>query len=249
MNTEVELKRYYAETSKGPHLSLNEDGLLVDLENQLFSVFDGFGGSGIGDECVSIVENTLKNNYGMLASDPDATLPIFFSEKYSVESNALINTMLLVHQKLVTRNNPLDIGQRGGVSTISSVFTEGIVQLFGTGNCLAVKASGKNISPVMLPDSRYEFSLFDKNLADSQFPLSGIGLFAQLHYQIREVPILKGDKIYLMTDGAYSRLSGVELSVILNRYEKPLKEIASELLSLANDRGNKDNQTIVILEF
>ena len=34
MNSEIELKRYYAETSKGPHLSLNEDGILVDLESQ-----------------------------------------------------------------------------------------------------------------------------------------------------------------------------------------------------------------------
>ena len=249
MSPEVELKRYYAETSKGPHLSLNEDGLLIDLDSQLFSVFDGFGGSGIGDECVSIVEETLKENYGMLSSDPDATLPIFYSEKYSIESNALINTMLLIHQKIVARNVSLDVGQRGGVSTISSVFSEGIVQLFGTGNCLAIKASGENISPIMLPDSRYEFSLYDQKVADGQFPMSAIGLFNQLHYQIREVPISKGDKIYLLTNGAYSRLTGVELSIILNRQDKSLKEIANELLLLANDRGNKDNQTVLILEF
>ena len=249
MNMEIDLKRYYAETSKGPYLSLNEDGVLVDLDNQLFSVFDGFGGSGIGDECVQIVETTLRENYGMLTSDPDATLPIFYSEKYSIESNALINTMLLAHEKVITRNNPVEISQRGGTSTISAVFADGVVQLFGTGNCIAIKASKENISPVMLPDSRYEFSFFNKELTHSQFPMSAIGLFSLLHYQIREVPVVASDRIFLMSDGAYSRLSGVELSVILNRRECSLREITTEILSLANDRGNKDNQSVLILEF
>ena len=48
----IKLKSYSARTDSGPFLQVNEDDHDVDLINNLFLIFDGFGGSNVGDKAV-----------------------------------------------------------------------------------------------------------------------------------------------------------------------------------------------------
>lgn len=77
-----EIKSYAMKTHQGPFLNLNEDLVEVDLVNNLFMVIDGFGGSNIGDKAASMVRDSLKRSFTKIASDPDSTLPFYFSHKY-----------------------------------------------------------------------------------------------------------------------------------------------------------------------
>jgi serine/threonine protein phosphatase PrpC len=59
----MRLKTFSAKTHQGPYLETNEDGYDFDFENNLFMVFDGFGGSGIGDRIVENLKNEIKKFY------------------------------------------------------------------------------------------------------------------------------------------------------------------------------------------
>ena len=45
-------------------------------------------------------------------------------------------------------------------------------------------------------------------------PMSGFGLFQDFHYQLRELKVLEGDALILLTDGVYSHLKEEELSYL-----------------------------------
>ena len=80
-------------------------------------------------------------------------------------------------------------------------------------------------------------------------PLSGFGLFPELHYQVREVRVSEGDQVIFLTDGVYGRLESQEIMSSIQKFSINTKIKIKELFELANNRGNLDNQTCMILEF
>lgn len=245
----IELKSYGMQTHQGPHLNLNEDLVEADLVNNLFMVIDGFGGSNIGDRAAMMVRDSLKRSYTKIAVDPEATLPFFYSHKYLIEGNALINAFHTAHQNINRDNEPKNMDNRGGASVIAAALSENILTMVSTGNCVAYLYRKGHLSIEVLPDSLANLSrdTFQSHL--HSVPMSGIGLFEDLHYNVRELKITDGDLVLLLTDGAYSRLSADEIKYTLEKNLESELDAIKELFRLSNDRGNLDNQSAMILQF
>ena len=232
-----ELKSYTLETNQGPHLNLNEDLIDVDILHKLFVVIDGFGGSNIGDRIALQTKDCIKNFFGKISRDPDSTLPFFFSSKYLLETNSLINAFRLAHENIAKENAIRPMSSRGGASVIAAALTENMVSLVSTGNCMAFLFRKENLFTQMLPD------------VFANAPMSGVGLFEDFHYQVSEFKILPGDTLILLTDGAYQRCELEEIKGILLQYPDRNKEMIQEIFQMTNDRGNLDNQSALILQF
>lgn len=245
----ISLKSFAAKTDQGPYLQVNEDDHEIDLNQKLYMIFDGFGGSSVGDKAVSLVNETLKSFYTRIAGDPDSTLPFYYSPKYLLEGNALINAMEYAHFLLKKENKEKDMNNRGGVSAIAIAQSENLLTVASTGNCLGLLYSKGEMRTVSPPDS---FELVSGDHFERHFttaPSSGFGLFDQLHLTINEVRVSKGDKIILLTDGVYSRVKESEIKDIVQRENSNYPDKIDELFELANSRGNLDNQTGIILNF
>ncbi|MGZ3787113.1 MAG: PP2C family protein-serine/threonine phosphatase [Bacteriovorax sp.] len=245
----IELKSYGLLSHQGPHLNLNEDLVDVDLVNNLFMVIDGFGGSNIGDRAASMVRDTLKRSYTKIANDPDSTLPFFFSHKYLIEGNALINALHLAHQNVSRENENKSMNNRGGASVIGGALAENVLTLVSTGNCSAYLFRKGTLSIEVLPDSLIDVSRDRFASFLHTAPMSGIGLFEDLHYQVKELKISAGDIVVLLTDGIYARLNEDEIKYTVEKHLESELEIIRELMKLANERGNLDNQSALVLQF
>ena len=232
-----ELKSYTLETSKGPHLNLNEDLVDADLGLQLFMVIDGFGGSNIGDRTASATKDYIKKFFGKISKDPDSTLPFSYSAKYLIETNALINAFRGTHEKIAKENLARSMNSRGGASVIAVALSDNMVSIVATGNCQALLFRKENLFTQMLPD------------AFANAPMSGVGLFEDFHYQVSEFKIMPGDSLLLLTDGAYQRCDQGEMLEIYKRNMANEIAIIKEIFQYANDRGNLDNQSAMILQF
>jgi len=101
----------------------------------------------------------------------------------------------------------------------------------------------------VLPDSLRSLSRDRFSSFLHTAPMSGIGLFEDLHYQVRELKISAGDLVLLFTDGIYSRLEEGEIKYTVEKNLKKEMDIIKELMKLANERGNLDNQTALLLQF
>jgi len=79
--------------------------------------------------------------------------------------------------------------------------------------------------------------------------MSGIGLFEDLHFQVRELKIAPGDEVLILTDGIYARVDMEEIKYSIDNHQNSELDAINELIKLANDRGNLDNQSGLLLRF
>ncbi|MFI5390421.1 MAG: PP2C family protein-serine/threonine phosphatase [Bacteriovoracales bacterium] len=245
----IKLKSYSANTNQGPFLQVNEDDIDVDLVNKLFLIFDGYGGSGIGDKSCQSLKRDLKAFYTKFAEDPDSTMPFFFSPKYNLEGNALINSLHSAHKSLKDENLKKEYALRGGASIIAGALSEQLLTMVSIGNCLSLLYRKNHLEIITKPDSLATLTQ-DKFKAHLQTtPLSGLGLFEDLYMNIKELKILEGDLIIFLTDGAYSRINNEELRYIIEAIDLSLPKKVEEVFKLSNSRGNLDNQSCVFLQF
>jgi serine/threonine protein phosphatase PrpC len=245
----IKLKRYFAITDQGPYLAVNEDGIEIDLANKLYLLFDGHGGSNVGDKCVQGLKNDIKKFYSKFGQDPNATLPFFFSPKYNIEGNALINALFSAHKNLTEENQKKEYAKRGGASFLAAAMSEQLLTLVSSGNCTSFLFRKNQLEMVNIPDSlalltRERYKGFLQTV-----PLSGFGLFEDLHLTIKELRIGQDDLIVLLTDGAYSRLNNEELKYIIGHPKTDLEQKTQEIFRLSNTRGNFDNQSAILLQF
>lgn len=245
----IELKSYGLQTHQGPHLNLNEDIVDLDLANNLFLLIDGFGGSNIGDRAAMIVRDNIKRAFTKIAIDPEATLPFYFSHKYLIEGNALINAFQSTHQSIVKDNESKSLENRGGASVLAGALSESILSIVSTGNCAAYLFRKGHLTLELIPDSLNNLTRDSYQPHLHSIPLSGIGLFEDLHYNVREIKIAKGDQVLFLTDGVYARLNHDEIKYIIEKNLDNELEILKDLFGLSNDRGNLDNQSGLVLTF
>lgn len=245
----MELKSFSAETHQGPFLNINEDGYDFDLDQELFMIFDGFGGNGVGDRIVDELKTSVKKFYQNFVEDRNATLPFFYSPKYTLEGNALINSALFSHEKLFKSNQREVISKRGGASGILGAKFESLMTLLFVGNCRGYLLRRGKLTKLNEEDTHRHISFDSLDSHLKNMPLSGFGLFPDLYYQVKEIRVIEGDKLILLTDGVYGRMDEDEVKASISQYTVNIKSKVHQLFQLSNQRGNLDNQTCMILEY
>lgn len=242
------LKTITAESKPGPFLNVNEDAQDFDTYKKIYMVLDGFGGSGIGDKAVTDLKQQIKAEYGASQKDLDKTLSFFYSPRYLLEANILLNLLHKYNYELWLQNQNLSITQRAGAAGIFMVESEKVLSLCSIGNCRSFLIRDGAIFPLSLSDSTAMFSSVGHS-SKGQLPLSGIGLFKHPNFQVTEVSLKNDDIIIALTDGAFSHLQDEEIKSLVLNYRKSAKQRVVDLFTLANKRGNLDNQTILLLEY
>lgn len=245
----MRLKAYAATTHQGPFLDLNEDTYDFDLDQQLFQVWDGFGGSGVGDRAVAGLKEQVKSGLRRLVADRESTMPFYWSPRWLAEGNALVNALLGAHQQLWRDNQPRPLGQRAGASLVCAVRADDILVLGHAGNCHAYLSRNGHVEPLFIPDSHAFLSPAPESSQALRLPAAGVGLFPELHWGMREVRVQEGDVFLLASEGLAGPLDHTELEHTLARGDGDLHQRLNALLKLSNDKGNTANQTGMILEF
>lgn len=245
----MKLKNYAAVTHQGPFFELNEDGYDFDLDNQFFLVLDGFGGSGIGDKAVARLKDELKRFLGKLSADPEATMPLYWNARWLLEGNALINSFLFAHQNLYQENTVKPLNQRAGASMACAIKADDVLILGLVGNCFSYLVRRGKVEPLFVPDNHVWLAPDLHASPSMRVPASAFGLYPELTWALREVRVQEGDQFALFTDGVAPWIDVSELGHVLSRTDEDLQEKLNGLLKLSNARGNKANQTGMILEF
>ena len=245
----MNIKSYAAITHQGPLLEVNEDAYDFDFKKHFYFVLDGFGGSGIGDKAVLGAKLQLKEFLFKLSSDPNATMPFYYDPQNLLEGNALINTILNSHHRLYKENLDRKLSHRAGYSGCFALKSESCWVLCGIGTAQAFLFRQGHLERIFGDQSLKLHSSSALPHNELNVPLSGVGLYQNVHFQMREVKIQPGDLILLATDGLYSALSENELIYHLSQPHHDHFIRLSHMINLSNSHGNYDNQTGMIIEF
>jgi serine/threonine protein phosphatase PrpC len=244
------LKQYYSKTSKGPYLNVNEDLAFCDLENQIFFVLDGFGGSGIGDRAAELIRRQVSGFYAKTTQDQDSTMPFYYNFHYSIEMNSLVNALICSHRILLKENDGKGNNRKAGVTGAFVAKGESILNILtiGNNNCFLIRDDH-----IYIIGNKYKnFSLLSKSDKikpfSSKIPMSAMGMYYHLDYEVNEVRAMKGDQVLIASDGLCDRLAEKEIMGIFTK-EKQFEHIVEKLMKLNNQKGNKDNQSGIVLRF
>jgi serine/threonine protein phosphatase PrpC len=243
-----ELSAVASKTYQGPILQINEDNVNVNITEKLYMLLDGFGGSGAGDVATKFIIDNISRFYTQIALDPEKTLPFFFSSRHLIEGNALINSILFSHKKLFQENMKKEMNSRSGSSGIFACQADTVLVLVAVGNCSAYLLRENKLEKIFFSDT---FSMLSPSAKshESSLPMNAMGLFPDLYYQVKELKISRGDKVLLLSDGVSNWVEDFETKFILEKSDVDNNGKIDLFINLANQRGNTDNQSVMILEY
>lgn len=236
-------------TDQGPFLKVNEDFYEADIEKNLYMLIDAFGGAGVGDKAAKKVSELIKENYGRISGDVDATLPFYYSPQFNPETNALINSILYVHQIICQDNTDQEMQYRAGVCGTFIAVHDDMASIVNIGNLRSLLISDDQVQCIIAEqDFQYQVP---RSAHDgiNRIPISAIGLYEELSFQVKEVRLQKNDLIISLTDGVFPYMNDSEVKYMLDQTGRDLGKSIDHLFSLANDRDNHDNQSCLILAF
>lgn len=239
--------RIGAVTDIGMHRKINEDNYYVQ-ENGLFPyaiVADGMGGHQAGEVASMMVIDIIKNH---LEKNLDENLDYVETGEVVRQAFIAANSIIYTYAK-----NHYKIMGMGTTTTLSMIYKDRLITAHvGDSrsymiNSDAIRQVTKDHSYVQELVSRGEISPeAARNHPKKNYITRAMGAEDTVKVDITIKPYT-GEKILLCSDGLTNFVEDEEIKDYINSANS-LQAGAQSLVRLANDRGGRDNITVVVLE-
>lgn len=231
----------------------NEDRLLVNDELGLYVVADGMGGHAGGEEASRIAVETIEQVITRLKDDLSATLPYGYEEKIPPPARGLKYSIRLAGEEIYRKARELPEYQGMG-TTVTALWLEAEeAHIAHVGDCRGY----------LLRDGKIEQLTEDHSWVQEQLNAGTISAEEAKGHQLRNIitrsvgfeedvkidtyrqDLKLGDIHLLCSDGLSNLVSEAELNEIT--LPSTPEMACQQLVDLANERGGKDNITVVIV--
>lgn len=240
-----------ATTDKGPVREVNEDFCCADEALGLFAVADGMGGHMAGEVASKMAIEVVRDFIAAKGGDDRQPMGKYLKE-YSSVSNRAAEAVRLANRIIydASRNNPSYKGM--GTTFTAALLRDNRLSIVHAGDSRAYLIRAGCIEQVTDDHSvvaeQVKMGLLTEEAAKhsgmSNIITRALGINPDVDVDIEELAIADGDRIVLCTDGITSVVSDGEiLSAALS--SKGAYALCKSLLALANERGSRDNMTIV----
>jgi len=231
----------------------NEDSFLCDDSLQLFVVADGVGGNAKGEvasaESVELVHSWVRRWRGTIAefnANP--------TEDNALTVRRLIENAVQSACYMVFSMGQLDPRQRGMSTTLSSLLvTKRVAYIAQVGDSRVYLYRGGRSAQLTedhtLINFRLKLGLITPeeavNAPGKNVITRAVGHQDYVEVDCIDIEIEPGDRFMLCSDGLHGYLDEGELDNLMGGTRD---DVAKRLVDLANDRGGKDNTTVVVVD-
>ncbi len=236
----------YAITDIGKKRVLNQDYAYLSLENvgslqNLFVVADGMGGhKGGGHASRRAVETILKR--------------IRQNREESMEQT-LVDAIRYAN-RCIKQEAEQDEQLAGmGTTVVAATFMGDMLEVANVGDSRLYIVDDSQIRQITQDHSLVEemvrFGGLSREQArmhpDKNIITRAVGVEDELEVDCFLVPVKKGDKVLLCSDGLTNMLDDGEIHIILNE-KTDIRERALKLVEEANNHGGRDNIAVILVE-
>ena len=247
------MARSYAITDTGRRRKNNEDAVFCDDALGLFAVCDGVGGRAKGEVASEAAVEQLSGyvKQGKKAIDAFLTTP---SAEHSHDVRRLLEGAVQNACYMIFGLAELDPTQKGMATTLSALLLVGGV---------AYVAQVGDSRIYLMRDGRATQLTEDHTLINDQVKMGlvtasqaesmpgknvitrAVGNRDYVEVDLTEVAARPGDQFLLCSDGLHGYLQPGEIEVMMNAADPGLA--ASQFVQMANERGGKDNITVIVV--
>lgn len=225
----LDAARSISRTDVGRVRSTNEDRVLDRADLRVWAVADGMGGHRAGEVAAEFIIAELAR-WGQRQ-----------------ETTGLNAAVLHAHEKLLKVT-----GGQGGTTLVAMVAAQGEAHICWAGDSRAYLIRGGTLRQLTRDHSIVQ-QLLDAGLIDEATSLthpqanvvtSALGSSGQPLIEGISVSILPGDRVLLCSDGLSRSLRAQDVSS-----DKPLPELADQMMTQALERDGRDNVSLVLIQF
>lgn len=235
-----------------PH---NEDSTASDAEWGLMVVADGMGGYRAGEVASALaITVVLRRVYPGLDRIDNAGA--------GKDGQTTGGYMSLLREATEEANRAVHQASREiqeckgmGTTMVAAVFRHGCVSVAHVGDSRMYRLRASALQQVTKDHSLYQ-EVIDKGLCTPQEALEltnkslvtrALGVKPEVEVDVKQEHCLQGDIYLLCSDGLNDMLRDRDIHLTLKRYEADLQQAGKELVALANQRGGKDNISVVLV--
>src|SRR5580692_3574707 len=249
--------RFYAATDVGKVRDHNEDNFLVDKKLSLFIVADGMGGHAAGEVASAIAvrtvheeikrEKELLDDYATGATGANKVTP---KDLVALLEHSVQRACSKIHEEA-----NLDPAKRGMGTTLSALLVVGHQGFIAhVGDSRIYLARGARIQQVTEDHTVYNELIKRGKLTREQIEkvqqknaiTRAVGVYERVEVDTLVIELIAGDVLVLASDGLHGYLETAE------DLREPLAlegdESVKALITLANERGGKDNITTLVVK-
>jgi len=214
----------------------NEDAFAFAPELDLFLVADGMGGHAAGEVASQIAVSAIKAKLAELLADDDLT-PVRDSRGHPcVGARRLLLAVEHANEEIF-RIAAANARQHGMGTTVAALhFSEGCANLCHVGDSRIYRIRAGGIER-LTADHAIAANVLTRAL----------GAAPTVEATWRVEPVAPGECFVLCTDGVHGLVSDDEILAIVQRHGKDHAAACAELIALANQRGGRDNSTVLVV--
>jgi protein phosphatase len=243
-----------AVTDTGRIRSHNEDCYRVDPQIGFFLVVDGVGGQVAGDVASHTVAGALHQFILETDADEDKTWPFPIDLALSHDGNRLRAAILIANQTLSS-----EIAQhehlKGMAATMSALLlADARAVVANIGDCRVYLLRAGVLTQVTVDHSwvaeQIRLGILDDSAAQAHpnrnVVTRALAGESEIDIDVVEFDLAADDAVLLCSDGLSSMVPDEEIQTCLVRALPDVNDACRRLVNHANERGGKDNVTVVI---
>lgn len=225
----------------GRRRSSNQDAMLVDLKQQLFAVADGIGGRAGGEMASELACEVLRRAIAR-ASSADAPSDVLGPRR----ADELLRAMQMANRAIHRRagEDPDYEGMGTTLTALRVVPEHGRAYIAHVGDSRCYHLRGGELE--LLTRDHTRGALLGSVGPLSQHLSRALGVEPEVAIDLHVVEIHDGDMFLLCSDGLSVNADSGYLKRVLTQPEA-LPARARALIAHANERGGKDNITVVLV--
>jgi len=249
--------RFYAATDVGKVRDHNEDNFLVDKKLSLFIVADGMGGHAAGEVASAIAvrtvhdeikrEKELLDDYMSGATGANKVTP---KDVVALLEHAVQRACSKIHEEAIA-----DAAKRGMGTTLSALLVVGHQGFIAhVGDSRIYLSRGGKVQQITEDHTVFNELIKRGKLTREQIEkvqqknaiTRAVGVYERVEVDTLVIELTAGDIIMLASDGLHGYLESPD------ELREPLNMVGDEgvkaLITLANERGGKDNITTLVVK-
>jgi len=234
---------FAARTDVGRVRSTNEDNYLVDRKLKLYIVCDGLGGHVAGEVASATAVNVVRD---AVVAQKDVVEAFTFDDGRvdRLAMERMLKEAVTVANQRVHERSEQSAATRGMGTTLSMLLLAGST---------AFIAHVGDSRVYRLRRGELEQLTTDHTLATELGPgqlrhhlTRAIGTHETVEVDVVVAPILPGDRFLLASDGLHGLIDDDEIARVAGHED--VGEAAANLIDRANERGGRDNITVVLVD-
>jgi PPM family protein phosphatase len=233
----------------------NEDTIGMEPEIGLYVLADGMGGYNAGEVASGIAVKTIVN----LVREAYQTQRLEGIDRATgymrpsiILRDAILRANKIIHQ--TARTQPQCEGM--GTTVVAALFYDDKITTAHVGDSRLYRLRADRFERMTMDHSLLQ-ELVDRGFysqeeaarsTNKNYVTRALGVESAVDIEIHEHPAEKGDHYVLCSDGLSDMVEDEDIHLTINTFNDNLEMAVKQLIQLSNDRGGRDNISVIVTE-